>query len=71
MESQITITEREKDFFYYLNNLLKAERIDWRNPFGATFWLQGVFDLSVAESISIIKKWRENFNENGYEHLLS
>lgn len=71
MESQVRITEWEKEIFDYLNNLLKAERIDWRNPFGATFWLQGVFYLSVVESISIIKKWRENFNQNGYEHLLA
>ena len=71
MESQITITEREKHFFDYLNSLLKDERMDWWNPFGAIVWLQVVFDLSVVESVMIIKKWRENYNENGYEHLLA
>lgn len=68
MESQITITESEKEMFEFLNDLRESGSI---NMFGARPYLAKQFELSNMESLDILVKWIKNFNENGYEHLLA
>ena len=68
MESQIKITESEKEMFEFLNDLRESGSI---NMFGARPCLAKQFELSKKESLNTLVKWTENFNENGYEHLLS
>lgn len=63
MESQITITESEKEMFEYLNSLRESGAI---NMFGARPYLAEQFELSKKESTRVLVKWTKNFNENGY-----
>lgn len=67
MESQITITELEKEMFEFLNDLRESGSI---NMFGASPYLAEQFQLSNMESLNTLVKWTKHFNENGYEHLL-
>lgn len=63
----IKITKDEKEMFDYLN-VLRDSGIT--NMFGAGSYLQDTFEIERKEANTVLTKWMENFNEDGYEHLL-
>lgn len=65
--SAIQITQEEKKMFDYLNNLRES---GITNMFGATPYLAEEFDIDKRLASSVLSKWMENFNADGYEHLL-
>lgn len=67
MSKQITITPEEKEAFDFLNELRLS---GVTNMFGASPYLVDEFGYTSAEARTILAKWMENFNEDGYDHLL-
>lgn len=65
--SAIQITQEEKKMFDYLNNLRES---GITNMFGTTPYLAEEFDIDKRLASSVLSKWMENFNADGYEHLL-
>lgn len=64
---KITITQREKEMFDYLN-ILRETGIT--NMFGAAPFLKKEFHIDLVEARKVLTKWMHNFNEDGYEDLL-
>ena len=63
----IKITEQEKEMFDYLNDLRES---GVTNMFGASPYLVNEFGIDKYEARKVLSKWMENFNEDGYDHLL-
>lgn len=63
----IKITEQEHEMFDFLNDLRRSAAT---NMFGAAPYLTNRFNIDKYEARKVLSKWMENFNENGYEHLL-
>jgi predicted deacetylase len=63
----IKITEQEKEMFDYLNDLRDSGAT---NMFGANHYLVDEFEVDKHEARKVLSKWMENFNADGYEHLL-
>ena len=61
------ITKTEEVQFNYLNNLRKS---GITNMFGATPYLVDTFGITEATARYILLKWMDNFNEDGYAHLV-
>lgn len=64
---KIELTKSEKKMFDYLNGLRESGAV---NMFGARPYLAKQFELDKRESMTVLTKWMENFNENGYEDLI-
>ena len=64
--TQITITEEEKEMFDYLNEVRMDGEI---NMNGAAPWLVTLFGLDKIEAREVLSKWKANFNPDGYENL--
>ncbi len=60
------ITKQEKEMFYYLNNLRES---GVTNMFGAVSYLVYEFGINKKEASTVLSKWMDNFNADGYEHL--
>ena len=63
----IKITEQECKMFQFLNGLRKS---GVTNMFGASPYLVNRFDVNKNEASKVLAKWMDNFNEDGYTHLL-
>jgi hypothetical protein len=63
----MTITKEEKEMFDYLN-VLRDSGVT--NMFGAGSYLAKAFKVSDKEASTVLSKWMENFNPDGYDHLL-
>ena len=62
------ISKQEKQMFDYLNDL---RNFGETNMLGSGPFLVEEFGISNAEARQVLMKWIENFNEDGYEHLLN
>jgi hypothetical protein len=67
MENTVTITQEEKEAFEFLNDLRRDGSV---NMFGAAPVLAEEFGLEKREARTIVTKWMDNFNENGYDDLV-
>ena len=61
------ITKKEKEVFDYLNALRMSGTV---NMFGAVPYIIKVFGLDTDVARDIHVDWMENFNKNGYDHML-
>lgn len=61
------ITLDKKKQFDYLNTLRKC---GVTNMFGAAPYLAREFEINMSTAKKVLTEWMENFNEEGYEHLL-
>ena len=62
----ITITQTEKEIFYFLNDLRESGRT---NMFGASPYIESKFGIDKYEARKILAKWMDNFNSDGYDNL--
>lgn len=68
METQtVKITQKEKEIFDYLNDLRES---GITNMFGAGPYVSREFGIDKHRARNIVSKWMDNFNEQGYSHLL-
>lgn len=62
-----TITKKEKEIFNYLNDLRLS---GITNMFGAGSYIMDEFELDKNVAHEILRKWMDNFNEDGYDNLI-
>lgn len=67
METTIKLTQLEKSVFDFLNALRKSGST---NMFGAGPYVAEEFGISKYQARDILSRWMENFNEDGYDHLI-
>ena len=63
----IKITKEEKEMFDYLNDLRDS---GITNMYGASPYIEEQFEIEEPKARKVLSKWMNNFNADGYEHLL-
>jgi len=61
------ITQEEKEQFDFLNELRESGAT---NMFGASPYLVDRFGVTSGDARKTLSKWMDNFNEDGYDHLV-
>ena len=61
------ITTEEFQMFNYLNAVRESGIM---NMFGAAPSLSDFFEITIKEARIVLGNWMDNFNEDGYSHLL-
>ena len=66
-EEVIKIIKDEKEMFDFLNELRGSGST---NMWGASPYVSEQFEIEETKARKVLSKWMNNFNADGYEHLL-